>query len=77
MMVSWWIIGPVLFLVAAGLGIAGTLIYKRYKPGAARTENGGKSQEEQNENSFWFGLGYSGTAAFAAVLIPLLLWFDC
>src|ERR1700694_5181538 len=75
MTIPWWIIELVLIVAAAGIGIAGTLIYKRSKPGAARAANGGKARDETNENSFWFGLCYSGAAASTAVLIPLLLWF--
>jgi len=72
MMVSWWVIGPVLFLVAVGIGFAVAWgIYKRFASKAAD----GESQGEQDEKSFWFGLGYSLAAASTAVLIPLLLWF--
>src|ERR1051325_5954149 len=69
----WWIIIPIVIIAAAAIGFAVAWgIYKRF---ASRTkEADGKSQEEQNENSFWFGLGYSGAAAAAAILIPLLLW---
>src|SRR5205823_12786030 len=44
---------------------------------SATTKNAtdGESPEETSENSFWFGLGYSGAAALTAILIPLLLWF--
>ena len=56
------------------MGVLGALIYKRYKPSTPRAANGGTARDETNENSFWFGLGYSGAAAAAAILIPLLLW---
>jgi hypothetical protein len=73
MKVPWWVIGPVLFLVAVGIGFAVAWgIYKRFASTTKAAD--GKSQEEQDENSFWFGLGYSGAAAAAAILIPLLLW---
>jgi flagellar basal body-associated protein FliL len=74
MNVPWWIIIVLLVLAAAGIGfLAAWWIHKN---SATRTNaTGGKSQEETNENSFWFGLGYSGAAALTAILIPLLLWF--
>jgi heme/copper-type cytochrome/quinol oxidase subunit 2 len=74
MNIPWWIIELVLAAAAAGMGVLGALIYKRYKPSTSRAANGGTARDETNENSFWFGLGYSGAAVAAAILIPLLLW---
>jgi hypothetical protein len=74
MMVSlWWVIIPIVIIVAAAIGFA--VAWRVYNRFASRTKAAdGKSQEEQDENSFWFGLGYSAAAAAAAILIPLLLW---
>src|ERR1043166_3360619 len=66
----WWIIIPIVIIAAAAIGFAAACKWWPKLKAA-----GVKSQEEQDENSFWFGLGYSGAAALAAVLIPFLLWF--
>src|ERR1043166_2751114 len=66
----WWIIIPIVIIAAAAIGFAAACKWWPKLKAA-----GVKSQEEQDENSFWFGLGYSGACAFAAGLIPVLLWF--
>ena len=76
MTVPLWIIELVVVAAAAGIGVAGTLIYKRYEPSAKeRPATAGGKPEDANGESFWFGLAYSAAAALTAVLIPLLLWF--
>jgi hypothetical protein len=67
----WWIIVAVAIFVAAGIGFFAAWKLKPATTGTKAAD--GKSQEEQNENSFWFGLTYAGAAAAAAILIPLLL----
>jgi hypothetical protein len=41
-------------------------------PKAATDDDG---EPSTGQESFWFGLGYSGIAALTAILIPLGLWF--
>src|SRR5437588_150172 len=70
-MTPFWISVLVLVavLIAAGVGFA--VAWWKYK----RAPQPQTVAQDANENSFWFGLGYSGAAALAAVLIPIFLWF--
>jgi Immunoglobulin I-set domain len=63
------IIIGLLVLAAGGMGFLAA--WWRYK----REQQRETVAQEASENSFWFGLGYSGAAALTAILIPLLLWF--
>src|SRR6266487_42816 len=81
------IIAAALVCVAAGYGIAMALMalkkYKQLREALSKSgktiSNDGTSKDDSEpstgQESFWFGLGYSGIAALAAILIPLGLWF--